>query len=156
MIQSQFTEAKDINDDLYSSISLPALKLLVTFTDVHCSLGKTPVIDAPFSRNHTYSDERADWIIPFKEIADKHKAPLKILRCQPPNEEEHKRRLKKWNFGRDENKIKNWAVFIQEEPVDFPVLYNDVTEIYTFEPAEQLAYNYLKEYISQKLLETDL
>lgn len=95
MIQSQFTEAKDINDDLYSSISLPALKLLVTFTDVHCSLGKTPVIDAPFSRNHTYSDERADWIIPFKEIADKHKAPLKILRCQPPNEEEHKRRLKK-------------------------------------------------------------
>ncbi len=146
LIQDAFT-TRERSGDVYDSISGPTLKILVSFCDAQLALGKIPIIDAPFTFNHHRTDEYRDWVSFFKTIAEKHSARLAIIRCLPLSEEELKRRIQQRGYSWDEWKLQNWEAFLQRDPLDFPIPHNDVYEIITNKPAEELAEEILKEYL---------
>jgi hypothetical protein len=108
----------------------PAFRILVDFADVQLNLGKTPIIDAPFSINHWRNDATRDWVPAFKKTAEKHQTRLAVVRCLPPSEEILRKRIEerlqrnesKW----DQWKLDHWSEFMSREPMDFPIPHDDV------------------------------
>jgi|FLOH01.1.fsa_nt_gi predicted kinase len=146
LIQSSFSSER-VGGELYSLIRGPTFKALVTFADTQLSHGKTPIIDCPFSRNHTYDDKYRDWPLYFKKIAQKHKTELVIIRCKAPSEKELKKRIAKRNYSWDKPKLLNWTWWIEYEPQDFPIPSKDVHEVITNLKPSNLAEKVLKEII---------
>jgi predicted kinase len=132
LIQTPFTDSERITGGMYSMIQGPAFQILVDFADIQLSLGKIPIIDAPFSINHWRNDKYSHWVPAFKNAAQKNDARLAIVRCVPPNEEILKERieerLKKKESKWDHWKLDHWSEFLEREPVDFPILHDDVHE----------------------------
>jgi predicted kinase len=132
LIQTPFTDTQRISGSTYSLIQGPAFQILVDFADVHLGLGKTPIIDAPFSANHGRNDKYRDWVPPFENAARKYGARLAIVRCLPPSEEILKarieERLKRNESKWDSWKIDHWTDFMRREPLHFPIPHEDVFE----------------------------
>ncbi len=143
LIQTPFTDSERVAGDAYAMIRGPAFKILVDFADVQLALGKTPIIDAPFSINHWRNDAYRDWVPPFKTTAEKHQARLAIIRCVPPSEEILKKRIadrlrrneSKW----DQWKLDHWPEFMKREPIHFPIAHDDVFEFMSDELFEKRA-----------------
>jgi len=149
LIQSAFTKTERVTGETYSMVQGPAFEILVSYADVQLSLGKTPIIDAPFSINHWRNDEYSDWVSPFRRVAEKHKAKLKIVRCLPPSEEELRRRIEESKHLWDKWKIDNWNDFLEREPVNFPIDH-DHYEIKSYKPVEKMAAEVLVDYLEAK------
>jgi predicted kinase len=141
LVQSAFTRRERIDGETYSMIKGPTFYLLVEFCAVQLNLGKHPIIDAPFSINHWRKDDFSDWIGYFKSVATERNARLNVIRCMPPNLEELNLRLKKRGYEWDQWKINHWEEFLEREPVDFPIRYDDILEIVSNEPVENMVSN---------------
>jgi predicted kinase len=150
LIQNAFTAGERATDPQYSMVKGPAYRILLDFADLQLSLGKTPVIDAPFSINHWRADELADWLPPFREVAVRHGALLKIIRCLPASEEQLESRLRERNLTRDRWKLENWTEFLRREPLRFPIPHDDVFEVVTDAPADVLAARVLREFLDAR------
>ena len=141
LIQTPFTDSERIAGDTYSMIQGPAFQILVDFADVQLDLGKTPIIDAPFSINQWRNDAYRDWVPAFKNTAEKHRTRLAIVRCLPPSEEILRKRIEerlrrnesKW----DQWKFDHWSEFMSREPIDFPILHDDVHGFFSDELFDQ-------------------
>lgn len=149
LIQDAFTRTER-SGELYEEISLPTFRILLDFADIQLSQGKVPVIDCPFSFNHQRKDERRDWVECFRKVAEKYGARLVIIRCLPPNEEELKKRLKERGYKWDKWKLENWEAFLKRDPINFPILHDDVYEIATEKTPEELAEKVLVNYLKAK------
>lgn len=152
LIQTPFTDSERISGSTYAMIQGPAFRILINFADIQLSLGKIPIIDAPFSINHWRNDEYSDWVEAFKKAAQKNKARLAIVRCVPPNEEalkvRIKERLKKKESKWDQWKLEHWAEFLKREPIYFPIGHDDVYEFISDEHAERRTRNVLMRYLA--------
>ena len=138
MLQTPFSGTERIEGDIYNFISRPTFQILVDFTDIQLSLGKVPVIDAPFSVNYWRRDSLSDWITPFRSVAGRRGARLAIIRCVPPSEEELHSRIEKRHLPRDNWTLTNWKAFLNREPVDFPIDHEDTCRVVTDRPAANL------------------
>ena len=141
LVQSAFTRRERIDGKTYSMIQGPTFNILVEFCAVQLDLGKNPIIDAPFSINHWRNDEFTDWVSFFKKVASKNNVRFTIIRCLPPNLDDLKRRISQRNYEWDQWKIEHWEEFIKREPVDFPISHDDILEIASNEPVEDMANN---------------
>jgi len=152
MVQSPFSSTERVTGDVYAKITGPTFHFLVDFADTQLSLAKTPIIDAPYSRNFKLKNEYRDWVAHYKKVADKHHARLAIVRCLPPSTEELKRRIQArvdagthpWD---KELKLDNWEEWLKFEPADFPIPHNDVYEIVSDKPTAALAEDVLENYL---------
>ena len=136
--------------DTYNKIYIPTLRILTSFADLQLNHGKIPIIDHPFSFNHSREDERKDWVTLFKTVADKHKVRLAIIRCVPPNEEELKKRLQQRGNAYDQWKLDNWDKFIENEPIEVLIQHPDILQVITNKSIEELAEEVIKDYLSAK------
>ncbi|MBN2052410.1 ATP-binding protein [Candidatus Woesearchaeota archaeon] len=159
MIQDKFSTTERINRNIYEKITGPTFHFLVDFADAQLSLGKTPIIDAPYSRNHNLKNEYRDWVSHYKRVADKHNVRLVIVRCLPPSTEELKKRIRErvdsgahlWD---QEHKLDRWEQWLKEEPADFPIPHNDVLKVVTDKPAGIIASIILEKYLkAEKIFE---
>ena len=141
LVQSAFTRRERIDGETYSMIKGPTFYLLVEFCAVQLNLGKHPIIDAPFSINHWRKDDFSGWVSFFKKVASKNNVRFTIIRCLPPNLDDLKRRISQRNYEWDQWKIEHWEEFIKREPVDFPISHDDILEIVSNEPVEDMANN---------------
>jgi hypothetical protein len=116
----------------------PSFQILVEYCAVQLDLGKTPIIDAPFSINHWRKDEFSDWITFFKTVATQRSARFAIIRCLPPTIEELKLRIIRRGYAWDQWKIDHWEEFLGREPVDFPIRHNDLLQIVSDQPVENM------------------
>jgi predicted kinase len=157
MIQSAFTSTDRLLGETYSYVTGPTVHLLASFADIQLSLGKTPIIDAPYSRNHNLTTPYRDWVDFYKAAAKKHDARLAIIRCLPPSDDELRQRIQKrvddgthpWD---KKLKLDNWEGFLAYEPADFPIRHDDVLNLVTDRPAEELCRGVLIDYLGAKLL----
>ncbi len=147
LIQSAFTETERVDGDTYSRIQGPTYKILVDFSDVQISTGKTPVIDAPFSVNAWRKDAYSDWIASFKAVALKHSTRLAVIRCMAPGNKELKKRIQNRHYPWDEWKLAHWEEFLKREPPDFDISHSDVLNLVTDRPAPVLVTEVLKDFI---------
>jgi|GEM_PF-1337871 len=151
MIETPFTAVERVTGRTYSRIRGPVYRILVDFARTQLSLGKIPIIDAPFSVNHWRQDAYSDWVSAFKKVASSHEARLAIVRCVPPSEKVLRKRieerLKRKESTWDQWKIDHWEEFSKREPFDFPIPHDDVHEFVSdsrFEKrAEDVLLNYL-------------
>jgi len=147
LIQSEFTKDERVCGQTYSLVQRPAFNILVKYADLHLTLGKTPVIDAPFSINHWRADELSDWVSPFKAAAKERQARLAIIRCVPPDEETLRLRIGKRGYPRDQWKLANWAEFMEREPFRFPIAHDDVYEVISGLPVKAMILDVLTNYL---------
>ena len=141
MIETPFSDSERVGGDTYAMVRGPAFRILVDFADVQLALGKTPIIDAPFSINHWRNDAYRDWVPPFRQAAEKHQARLAVVRCVPPSEAALKERIadrlrrneSKW----DQWKLDHWPEFMTQEPLRFPIAHDDVCEFVSDEHAAE-------------------
>jgi predicted kinase len=147
MLQSPFTGTERVEGSTYSLISRPTFQTLVNFTDIQLSLGKIPVIDAPFSINHWRGDSLSDWITPFRTVAEKRNARLAVIRCVPPGEDALRARIEKRNLPRDGWKLEHWQAFLEREPMDFPIDHGDTCRVVTDRPATDLVQDLLRGFL---------
>ena len=147
LIQSPFTRTERLSGEIYSQIQGPTFNILVSFADNQLSLGKTPIIDAPFSINHWRKDKFTNWVLPFKKIAEKHVTRLAIIRCVPPSIKELKRRIQERNYEWDIWKLKNWEEFLEQEPIYFPIMHDNVYQVVTDQPVELIIKDILVNFI---------
>jgi predicted kinase len=151
LIQTPFTDAERIKGPTYSLIQGPAFQILVDFADIQLSLGKIPIIDAPFSINHGRNDQYRDWVPPFDHAARKYGARLAIVRCLPPSEEILRARIEE-RLNRNESKwdswkLEHWVDFLKQEPLRFPIPHDDVYEFTSDERIENRVESLLKNYL---------
>ncbi len=143
LIQTPFTDSERVSGSIYSMIQGPTFRILVDFADVQLSLGKTPIIDAPFSINHWRNDEYRDWVSAFRGVAKRYGARLAIVRCVPPNADILKARIEaRWKRKEapwDRWKLDHWSEFLEQEPIDFPILHDDIFEFISDERVKQRA-----------------
>ena len=148
LIQSAFTRKERLEGEIYTMVHGPSFHILVDFCAVQLDLGKIPIIDAPFSINHWRNDEFSDWISFFKTVATQKKARLAIIRCLPPNLEELKFRIKHRGYAWDQWKMDHWEEFLGREPVDFPINHDDLLEIFSDQPVENMVNHICINYLS--------
>jgi len=154
LIETPFTDAERITGRTYSRIQGPTFRILVDFARLQLALGKTPIIDAPFSINHWRRDKYSHWVPAFKKAAHQFKARLAIVRCVPPNEdvlririeERLKRKESKW----DQWKLDHWPEFVKREPSDFPIPHDDIHEFISDEHFETRVKDVLLNYLGAK------
>ena len=149
LIQSEFTKDERVFGRTYSFIQQPAFNILVKYADIHLTLGKIPVIDAPFSINHWRADELSDWVSPFKATAKERHARLAIVRCVPPDQETLRLRIEKRCYPWDKWKLANWSEFIEREPFHFPIAHDDVYEVISDLPIEQMTQDVLTNHLGE-------
>ena len=138
LIETPFTDAERVAGATYSLIQGPTYRILVDFADVQLGLGKTPILDAPFSINHARDDGYRDWVPPFAGVARRRGARLAIVRCLPPSEDALKARIAE-RLRRNESKwdawkLAHWEEFRRREPLRFPIPHDDVCEFLSEEP----------------------
>jgi len=154
MIETPFTDEERVTGRTYSRIRGPAYRILVEFARVQLSLGKIPVIDAPFSVNHWRHDAYSDWVRGFKKTARTHAARLAIVRCVPPSEavlrKRIEERLKRKESTWDRWKIDHWAEFLRREPLDFPIPHDDIYEFVSGGRFEERAHDVLVNYLGAR------
>jgi predicted kinase len=156
MVQSKFSSTERINSAVYAEITGPTFHFLVDFADTQLSLGKTPVIDAPYSRNFKLTNEYRDWVVHYRRVAYNHNARLAIVKCLPPSTEELKRRIQArvdagahlWD---QEHKLDRWEQWLEDEPADFPIPHNDVYEIVSTRLTASIAEDVLKNYLGARI-----
>jgi len=148
LIQTPFTDTERVNGEIYSFIQGPTYHILLQFAETQLSLGKIPIIDAPFSINHWRKDAYSDWLTPFQKLAQEKEARLAVIRCVPPSIEILKERIVQRHYQWDAWKLQNWREFNEREPVDFPIQHDDVLDIKTDQPANLLAKEVILEYLS--------
>jgi predicted kinase len=151
LIQSAFTKEERVTGDMYSMIRRPTFDILVSFADLQLSLGKVPIVDAPFSINLWRQDELSDWVTPFKRVALGHRARLAIVRCIPPSEEELKKRIQTRGFSWDRWKLDHWSEFLEQEPFRFSIDHDDTFEIISDCSSEDMAEKVLWNYLGAKI-----
>ena len=146
MVQSAFTYER-IDGSTYAMISLPTLKFLAEYARTQLFLGKTPIVDGPFSINEWRGDATKDWVQYFVEAAGDSR--LAIVRLFPPDREEQKRRFLLRNRANiDSWTSKNWETFCEREPIDFPIRHDDVYQIVSeTEKTEQIVNKILQDYL---------
>jgi len=157
IIETPFTDEERVTGRTYSRIRGPAYRILVEFARVQLSLGKIPVIDAPFSVNHWRHDAYSDWVSAFKKAARFSHARLAIVRCVPPSEtvlrkrieERLRRKESKW----DRWKIDHWPEFLKREPAHFPIPHDDVHEFVSGGRFEERAHDVLVNYLGARKVE---
>jgi hypothetical protein len=111
-------------------------------------LGKNPIIDAPFSINYWRKDEFSDWVSFFNKVAIKRNVRFTIIRCLPPNLDDLKRRISQRNYEWDQWKIDHWKEFVEREPADFPISHDDILEIVSNEPVENMVSNICSKHLA--------
>jgi predicted kinase len=147
LIQSSFTQKERVTGEIYSMIQGPTFNILVGYADLQLSLGKIPIVDAPFSINYWREDEYSNWEHPFKDVAEKYNARLAIVRCVPPSEQELRTRIEKRGYSWDKWKLDHWDEFLKQEPVNFPIDHDDVYEAVTDRPIEFIVKDILTDYL---------
>jgi predicted kinase len=147
LIQSPFTHQERVSGEIYSQIQGPTFNILVNFADTQLSLGKIPIIDAPFSINYWRKDRYSDWVPPFRETAGKYDTRLAIIRCVPPDVKELKRRIKERKYQWDRWKLNHWEDFLEREPILFPIAHDDVYQVVTDQPVDMIIKDVLNNYI---------
>ena len=148
LIQDAFTSTERTGK-IYELIRGPTFDLLVNFAKLQLKHGKIPIIDAPFSRNHSLTDKYRDWVNPFKKIALEHNTRLIIIRCMPPNNNELKSRLRIRGNEYDKRKLKNFETFLQHEPINFPIPHDDIIELVTDKSPTTLAKYLIKNHLGK-------
>ena len=133
-----------VEGEIYALVRGPVFNILVNYAGVQLAHGKTPIIDAPFSINHGREDEYSEWVTPFRDVAEKHKARLAIVRCVPPGEEELRRRIETRKYPWDKWKLENWEEFLRREPLYFPIKHDDVYEAVSDRPLEEMTRDVLE------------
>jgi predicted kinase len=146
LVQTEFTNQR-LDGDAYSLVRGPTFALLVSFAKIQLSLGKTPIIDAPFSINHWRNDDLSDWEAPFQKAAAVARARLAIVRCLPPSLDDLRKRIKQRGAVWDRWKLENWDEFLRREPPDFPIRHADQFEVVTDKPVENSASIVLTEFL---------
>jgi len=136
LIQTEFAADERLGQ-VYSKVARPTFNLLVSFSKTLLAHEKVPIIDAPFSLNAWRNDALSNWVKPFKEIT--RNTRLVIIRCLPKDEEHLKKRLLERGHKRDKWKLDNWGEFLKREPIRFPIDHDDVLEIVTDKPVEEIA-----------------
>jgi len=144
LIQSAFTTTERVEGKTYALVRGPVFNILVDYAEVQLAHGKVPVIDAPFSINHWRQDKYSEWVTPFREVAEKHKARLAIVRCVPPGEEELRKRIETRRYPWDKWKLENWEEFLRREPLYFPINHDHVYEAVSDRPLEEMTSGALK------------
>lgn len=147
LIQSAFTEDERVTGETYSMVRRPAFEILLAFAGEQLSLGKVPVVDAPFSINQWRDDDLSDWVSPFRRVAAERGARLAIIRCLPPGEEELRARISGRGLSRDAWKLEHWSDFLAREPLRFPIDHDDVLEVVSDRPAKDMAVHVLENYL---------
>lgn len=147
LIQSPFTRTERVTGEIYSMIQGPTFNILVSYADIQLSLGKIPIINAPFSINYWREDKYSDWISPFRGVAEKHNARLAIIRCIPPSVDELRKRVQERGYEWDVWKLENWDEFLKREPINFPILHDDVCEAVSDRPIKDIAADILINYL---------
>ena len=146
-IQSAFTGRERVDGEIYSLIQGPTFHILVEFCAVQLQLGKHPIIDAPFSINHWRNDDFSNWTSKFKKVANEGDARLTVVRCLPPSLDELKNRIQQRSYKWDKWKLNHWKQFLEREPVDFPIQHDDVLEIISNQPVENLVMQICLQYL---------
>lgn len=146
MVQSPFTTER-LTGDAYARVSGPSYHFLVDFVATQLSLAKVPFVDAPFSINHWRRDAYSDWIPPFRDAAGRHGARLAIIRCRPPSLDVLRERIAARACSWDAWKLANWAEFLTREPMGFPIAHDDLREVITDRPPDELAAELLQDYL---------
>ncbi|MBN2459233.1 ATP-binding protein [Candidatus Woesearchaeota archaeon] len=152
LVQSCFTNTERVNGKTYSAIRGPTFNLLLNFADMQLSHGKIPIIEGPFSRNFRLKDEFQDWPSHFRKLADKHNARFAIIRCKAPSQEELKKRIQGRGYVWDKEKLENWERWTSFEPEDFPIPHDDVHELVTDKPCDELSEEVILNYLEGKLI----
>lgn len=147
LIQSCFTTTERVTGETYSMIQGPAFDILVSFASTQLLLGKHPVVDAPFSVNSWRRDAYSDWVSPFSRVARERGARLAIVRCKPPDIAELRKRIEQRHYEWDKWKLEHWDEFLEREPVDFPIDHDDVLEVVTDRPSDQIVDDVLVKYL---------
>jgi adenylate kinase family enzyme len=148
LIQSAFTRDERIEGEIYSMIQGPTFNIMVKYCAIQLDIGKNPIIDAPFSINHWRNDEFSDWISFFETVATERNARLTVVRCLPPNLDELKLRIKNRDYKWDQWKIDQWDEFIEREPFDFPIRYDDKLDIVSDQPVENMVNHICAKYLA--------
>jgi predicted kinase len=148
ILQDPFTKHERVMGREYSKIRAPTFRILLDFAEIQLSLGKIPVIDAPFSINHWRNDYYSDWADDFKRVTKRHGARLAIIRCQLKSDRELKQRLIARNLSRDNWKLVHWNKFLQMEPLDFPILHDDIFDVMTDRPVRVVARDVLDNFLT--------
>ncbi len=146
-IQDAFTK-KERTGEIYALVSNPTFKILLNFADIQLKHGKVPIIDAPF--NYRLEGDAKDWALHFKKIADSRNARLAIICCKPSDNNELYNRLKQRGRHYDIWKLDNFEKFLELEPINFPILHDDVHELFTDKTPEELAKEILVNYLNAK------
>ncbi len=146
MVQSPFTSER-LTGEEYARVSGPTYHFLVDFVATQLSLAKIPFVDAPFSINHWRRDAYSDWIPPFREAAERHGARLAVIRCLPPSLDVLRDRIAARAYPWDQWKLDNWDEFLAREPLDFPIAHDDVQEVVSDRPMDELADELLRGYL---------
>ncbi len=146
MVQSPFTSERLMGEE-YARVSGPTYRFLVDFVTTQLSVFKIPFVDAPFSINHWRRDAYSNWIAPFREAAEKAGARLAIIRCLPPSLDVLRERIAARAYPWDKWKLDNWSEFLTREPPDFPIEHDDVCEVVSNRPPDELADELLRDYL---------
>ena len=151
LIQSCFTTTERVTGERYSMIQGPTFDILVSFAGAQLVLGKHPVVDAPFSVNKWRRDRYSDWVPPFSRVAKEHGARLVIVRCRPPDIAELRKRIEQRRYEWDKWKLEHWDEFLKREPVDFLIDHDDVLEVVTDRPPDQIVEDVLVKYLKGRV-----
>ena len=146
LIEDAFTTSER-SGDLYEMVSGPTHEILTTFAALQLSVGKTPIIDAPFSLNHRRTDRYKEWVALFRSVSQKHSVRLAIIRCLPPDLKILKDRLSGRERSYDAWKLDNWEQWLEREPIRFPIPHNDVREVISDIPPKTLASQVLTNFL---------
>ncbi len=146
LIEDAFTTTER-SGELYEMVSGPTHEILIDFAALQLSIGKTPIIDAPFSFNHRRIDRYKEWAALFRSVSEKHSVRLAIIRCLPPDLEILKNRLSRRGRYYDAWKLDNWEQWLEKEPIRFPILHDDVHEVVSDTPPRSLASQVLTNFL---------
>jgi predicted kinase len=128
LIQTPFTPTERLTGETYALIKEPTLQILLDFCTLQLKLGKSPVVDAPFSINHTRKDATSLWASRFRQVAEGAGRRLAIIRALPSSLSSLRERIEKRAYAWDKDKLDNWESFLKTEPPDFPIGHDDVLE----------------------------
>ncbi len=146
LIEDAFTTTER-SGELYEMIYGPTYEILVNFAALQLSIGKTPILDAPFSFNHRRADQYKEWVELFHSVSERHSVRLAIIRCLPPDLEILKNRLSRRGRYYDAWKLDNWEQWLEKEPIRFPILHDDVHEVVSDTPPQSLAAQVLTNFL---------
>lgn len=137
MFQSVFTD-EGIDSEVYEEISGPTVDFLLKFCDEHLKLGKSPIIDAPYTINRWRNDKYRNFQKFYNKIAEKNNTKLLIIQCNLKDYNSLKKRIVKRGLQRDVWKLDHWDEFVKREPMNQPIAHKYVLKLTTDSPIVEL------------------